>query len=173
MLYIKKKHAKLLKCTYIEDKSMWEADLLLDQTFILIDSSVAPEIFLKVLECKRLLASGEARTASEAAKLCGISRSAFYKYRDFVHSYSKSAGMNIMTICATLIDKAGVLSSLLLAFYNAGANILTVNQNIPIDGVALITISARIDHLSMGEEEFLQNLRALDGIEKVQRIAGA
>ena len=110
-----------------------------EHKFILLESSVVPDVFIKVLEAKRLLAEGEAKSATQAAKTAGISRSAFYKYKDSVFSYGKGSGGSILTVSATLKDRAGVLSGLLLEFYKAGANILTVNQNIPTGGAPVPT----------------------------------
>lgn len=102
-----------------------------DPRFLLVDESVLPEVFAKVVEAKDLLRSGRASTAAQAARLAGISRTAFYKYRDAVFSYDAGKSGGIVTVHLILQDNPGVLSALLAAFADAGANILTVNQNIP------------------------------------------
>ena len=113
-----------------------------DPRFLLVDESVLPEGFAKVVEAKDLLRSGRASTAAQAARLAGISRTAFYKYRDAVFSYDAGKSGGIVTVHLILQDNPGVLSALLAAFADAGANILTVNQNIPAGGVASVSISA-------------------------------
>ena len=49
--------------------------------YLLVDMSVLPEVYVKVIEAKGYLQSGEAANASQAAKMAGISRSAYYKYK--------------------------------------------------------------------------------------------
>ena len=98
-----------------------------DPRFLLVDESVLPEVFAKVVEAKDLLRSGRASTAAQAARLAGISRTAFYKYRDAVFSYDAGKSGGIVTVHLILQDNPGVLSALLAAFADAGANILTVN----------------------------------------------
>lgn len=143
-----------------------------NSNLLLIDPTVLPEVFRRVVDAKRLLASGEAKTASEAARMAGISRSAFYKYKDSVFSFSERAGGRIITIHAVLRDKAGVLSTLISTLYRQGANILTVNQNIPVGGAALVSISIRTDMLKAGVAELIGILRQIDGVLSIDQILG-
>ena len=106
----------------------------------------------------------------QAARLAGISRTAFYKYRDAVFSYDAGKSGGIVTVHLILQDNPGVLSALLAAFADAGANILTVNQNIPVDGVAIVSISARIGNASCSRLEILEMLGNLDGIVEAKTI---
>lgn len=138
---------------------------------LLVDASVLPEVFEKVLLAKRLLASGEAGSASEAARRAGLSRSAFYKYKDTVFPYDDGAG-RILTVHFVLSDRPGVLSCVLTAFADAGANVLTVNQNIPADGTATVSISARTDRMTMAADRFIQQLSALTGVRKISGVSG-
>ena len=139
---------------------------------LLVDASVLPDVFEKVLYAKRLLASGEADSASEAARMAGLSRSAFYKYKNMVFPYDADSGGHILTVHFVLSDRPGVLSSVLAAFAQAGANVLTVNQNIPADGAASVSISARTDRLQMPPEQFLQQLKLVSGVRRISRIGG-
>ncbi|HBT65344.1 MAG TPA: ACT domain-containing protein [Ruminococcaceae bacterium] len=138
---------------------------------MLIDAAVLPEIFVRVLDAKEMLASGKAATAAQAARSAGISRSAFYKYKDAVFPYDTQEAGKIMTVHAELSDQPGILSGVLSAFAAAGANILTVNQNIPTEGKALVSISARIDRLTVPIEEFIRALSVTAGVERVSRVA--
>ena len=138
--------------------------------FLLVDSKVLPEVFLKVTQAKMLLAQGKAKNASQAAQLAGISRSAFYKYKDFVHLYDERMHEGIMTLSVTLEDQPGVLSSLLGELYRAGANVLTVNQNIPVDGVALVSISVRTNAQSKSRSEILNLLQNMEGVVEAKAI---
>ena len=138
--------------------------------FLLVDSKVLPDVFYKVVYAKRLLAKGKARSSSEAAKMADISRSAFYKYKDCVFPYESKMGDSIATFSATLEDEPGVLASLIAELYRVGANILTVNQNIPVDGVAPVTISCRTMGVVMGDEELIAVLRSIPGVVEVRKL---
>ena len=137
------------------------------------DAAILPEVFGKVLQAKEYLQSGQAETAAQAARLAGISRSAFYKYKDAVFSYEPERTGHILTVHFILKDNPGVLSSLLSAFAQAGANILTVNQNIPAGGTASVSISARTDRLTTSVGGFVQSLAHIPGVERISRISGA
>lgn len=139
---------------------------------LLVDSGAVPEVFVRVVEAKRYLQSGEADTAAEAARMAGISRSAYYKYKEAVFPYDEERTGHILTVHLLLRDRPGMLSSVLTAFAEAGANILTVNQNIPAGGTAPVSISARTDRMALPAEDFIRRLRALDGVRRIERISG-
>lgn len=140
-------------------------------TWVLADARVLPEVFTRVLTAKGLLASGQAETSAEAARLAGLSRSAFYKYKDAVFPYDEDKQGRILTVHFLLQDRPGVLSAVLTAFADAGANILTVNQNIPAAGRAAVSVSARTDRLQMTIDQFVDKLRGMQGVEKITRVA--
>ena len=94
--------------------------------FYLVSSEALPEIFIKVAEAKRMLQSGEVRTAGDAARAVGISRSAFYKYRDAVRPFNDMKTGRIITFYTMLKNNPGVLSDVLSIFAGSGANILTI-----------------------------------------------
>ena len=122
--------------------------------FIVVDSEVLPEVISKVLEVKKLLANKEEKSSASACKRVGVSRSAYYKYRNSVYSYEEKLMQKIITLSVLLKDEPGVLSSVLVSLHSLHANILTVNQSIPVDGVATVTISSRLNNGS-------QSLKAL------------
>ena len=105
-------------------------------------ANALPEIFVKVAEAKRMMQTGEADTVGAATKQAGISRSAFYKYKDAVQPFNDMKAEHIITFYCMLKDNTGVLSSVLSVFATSGANILTINQSIPTNGCAAVTISA-------------------------------
>ena len=138
---------------------------------LVVDARVLPDVFERVLTAKRLLATGEVTSASEAARQAGISRTAFYKYRDMVFPYDVSAAAgDLVTIHFLLNDRPGVLSALLTAFAEAGANILTVNQNIPVGGAASVSVTARCDRLGVSSEGLLLKLSGVAGVKRILRI---
>ena len=134
---------------------------------ILVEARLLPAVFEKTLYAKELLASGKVRTAAEAARRAGLSRSAFYKYKDAVYPDPEQSGQRLLTVHTQLYDRPGALSELLTAFAEAGANVLTVNQNIPAGGVAAVSVSAHIDRLTVPDRRFLENLRSLPAVERV------
>lgn len=138
---------------------------------VLVDSSVLPEVIIKVIEVKKLLANKEEKSSAAACKKVGISRSAFYKYKDSIFSYDKELTNKIITIYAELKDEPGVLSSVLVSLHLLNANILTVNQTIPIDGVAAITISLRLNG-SMDEIYTIKsNISQVNGVVGVKILS--
>ena len=140
--------------------------------YYLVESGVLPEVFIKVTEARELLETGEVRTVAEAVERVGISRSAFYKYKDSVMPFRDMRQGSIVTFNALLRDKKGVLSSLLAIFADSGANILTINQSIPTNGTALVTISAITENMTIGMDELLSATRALYGVIRFDALAG-
>ncbi|HHW46523.1 MAG TPA: ACT domain-containing protein [Clostridiales bacterium] len=143
-----------------------------DSKFLLVKADVLPDVYLKVLKAKQLLSSGRAKNASEAAKISGISRSTFYKYKDSVFSYKEKTSDRVITIHAVLKDKPGVLSAVMSKLYKSGANILTINQNIPIDNLASVSISIRTELLKTDVEELINSIRLVDGVVSINQVMG-
>ena len=142
-----------------------------ERRFLLVDSSALPDVFLKVLQAKELLASGSVSNISTAARQAGISRSAFYKYRDCISPFQNMMAGRIITFQMVLKDKAGVLSSILSIFANCGANILTINQSIPTNGCAAVTISAETSEMQESIEEMMARALALEGVVRFDILA--
>ena len=140
--------------------------------YFIVDSSALPEIFRKVAETKRMLETGETDKVNVATKAVGISRSAFYKYRDCISPFQNMMAGRIITFQMVLKDKAGVLSSILSIFANCGANILTINQSIPTNGCAAVTISAETSEMEQNLEELLAAAAAVEGVLKFEILAG-
>ena len=139
-------------------------------SFLLIDESVLPEVYQKVIRVNQLLETGEASNTSEAVKMAGISRSVYYKYKNAVFPYTKKETGSIMQV--VLNDKPGVLVNLLTVFYKANANILTINQNIPVKGKAFVSVSARSENMSIEIDELLKRLFEVQGVIKIDSIVG-
>ena len=104
-----------------------------EDRYLLINPRVLPPVFENVIRAKELLSLGKATSAAQAAKMAGISRSAFYKYKDFVFKYS-AGNVSTINLSAVLSDRAGVFSALTAALYKCGANIITLNQGLPENG---------------------------------------
>jgi len=140
--------------------------------YYIVHESALPRGLKQVCEARALLISGKAKNITEAVKVVGISRSEYYKYRDCVELYTREFQDNIITLQAVLTDRAGVLSSFLNAVARAGGNVLTVNQNIPIDGAAGITLSVNTVEMRVKIETLMKRLLALDGVQSAQILQG-
>ena len=139
--------------------------------YYIIESSALPEVFLKVAEAKRLLDTGEAATVNDAARRTGISRSAFYKYRDSILPFQNLMAGRIITFQLMLHDEPGVLSTILTIFAQCGANILTINQTIPTNGCAGVTVTAETSEMHESLEEMMTEITAADGVLKFEILA--
>lgn len=140
--------------------------------YYLVEGDALPEVFIRVTEAKELLDTGEVQTVAEAAARVGISRSAFYKYKNAVMPFQDLGRGRIVTFQMMLRDHLGVLSAVLGLFAGTGANILTINQGIPTSGTAPVTITADTANLETSSEELLEKIEALDGVIRVSVAAG-
>ncbi len=140
--------------------------------YYIVEASALPEIFLKVVETKRLLSTGEASTVNEATQMTGISRSAFYKYRDAVLPFQNMMTGRILTFQLLLHDEPGLLSSILEVFAGANANIITINSIVPTNGTAVVTISAETQDLTIPLESLMNTLTETRGVLKAEVLAG-
>lgn len=144
----------------------------MEHRLIVVDASVLPDVISKVLKVKELIANKEEKSSASACKRVGISRSAYYKYKDCVFSYEDKLTQRIMNLHAVLQDKAGVLSNVLSALYDLDANILTVNQNIPVDSVATVNFSIRLCGELQSPVLLKQQLMQIDGVVDIKILSG-
>ena len=140
--------------------------------YYIVEASALPEVFVKVAEAKRLLQTGQATTVNDATQMTGISRSAFYKYRDSVLPFQNMMTGRIITFQFLMQDQKGLLSSLLSIFAEHKANIQTINSIVPTNGSAVVTISAETIDLTLPIEELLHEVTQLPGIIKAEVLAG-
>ena len=131
---------------------------------IVVDAMILPDVFTKVLDVKKLMAQKGEKSFASARKRVGISRSAYYKYKDSVFSYEELFNRRIVNLYLLLSDSPGVLSSVLVFLHGLDANILTVNQSIPVDGAAAVNISLRLADASPDELISLNSITELDGV---------
>lgn len=140
--------------------------------YYIVEASALPDVFLKVAEAKRLLATGQAATVNDATRMTDISRSAFYKYRDAVQPFQRTHVNRVITFQFILQDEPGVLSAILTTFAQEKANLLTVNSITPSNGCALVTISAETTDMNISLEELLHVLSSTPGVIKAEVLAG-
>lgn len=138
---------------------------------IVADSRILPEVFTKVLEVKKLMAQKGEKSFASACKRVGISRSAYYKYKDYIFPYEELFTRRIVNLYLLLNDSPGVLSSVLVFLHDLNANILTVNQSIPVDGAAAVNISLRLIDESEEEIASLNSISELEGVLEVKILS--
>lgn len=139
----------------------------MEKRFLLVDASVLPDVFLKVLQAKELLANGNARNVSAAAKIADISRSAFYKYKDCVFDAENSR--EVFTINAVLRDETGALQLLLAGISEVGASVVTINQAKPENGAAQVSVAIRTGNMTMSLEELVDRLSRQRAVVEIRR----
>ena len=144
----------------------------MENKFLMVNMNILPAVFSGVIKAKEYLASGEAATAAQAAKMAGISRSAFYKYKDSVFEIGAGSVGRIFNINAVLKDKVGVLSSLISCLYQSGMNIITINQGIPVNGAAQVSVSVKTDESEADIDNLIARLSALEGVASVGLVLG-
>ena len=140
--------------------------------YYLVAAEALPEIFIKVAEAKRMMQIGEVDTVGEATSRVGISRSAFYKYKDAVQPFTDMKSGHIITFYTMLKNNPGVLSNVLSIFADSGANILTINQSIPTNGCAAVTISAETSEMEQSLEELIGSVSDAEGVVRFEVLAG-
>ena len=156
------------KCFPVEYKAMDKKSEL-----YIVDSRVLPEVFGKVMAVKKLIAGDEALTVQEAAARVGISRSAFYKYRDCIFPLGEDKRGHTVIFACNLYDRPGLLSNVLDIIAGEDVNILTINQTIPIGGIANVTVSVEVSRMKNDIGVLLDKLKVIDGLLSVKIIARA
>jgi len=146
---------------------MWELP-----KYLVVETKALPEIFSKVAYAKYLLESGEVGNITLAAKRAGISRSAIYKYRDAVFPYTSEMTGQVVSLYIAMRDRPGMLAQVIRTLYQNGVNILTINQNIPVDGMAAVSVSVSLDAVSGSDLDLMSALKALNDVTEVRKLVG-
>ena len=139
--------------------------------YFVLKKKAVPEVLLKVVEAKRLLDSDRAESVQEATEMVGISRSSFYKYKDDIFPFHDNAKGKTITMVIQMDDEPGVLSVLLKTIADYHANILTIHQSIPINGVASLTLSVEILPNTGDVSQMLENIEQRPGIHYLKILA--
>ncbi|MPQ44567.1 ACT domain-containing protein [Clostridium tarantellae] len=138
---------------------------------LVIDKRVLPEVFEKVINAKRLLKEGKVKEITEATRLSGISRSVYYKYKDYVFEFSETSEGRKIIFNLVLTHKKGVLSAVLNLISDKGGNILTIDQSIPINEAAYVSITMDMSTMICDINKLLKDIEEIPGITKVEFIA--
>lgn len=139
--------------------------------YFIIDKRALPDVYEKVVIAKKLLREGKVKEVTEATKIAGVSRSVYYKYKDFVFEFSESPKGQKATFNIMIIDVTGVLSSILNYISSVGGSILTINQGIPLNGYAYVSLTIDMTDLKGDISTLEKELSKLDKVEKVEFIA--
>ncbi len=139
--------------------------------YFLVKSTVLPEVFVKVMEVKRLLNAGKSRSVNEAVQKVGLSRSAYYKYKDAVMPFYETSKGKLVTLIIAVENFPGILSGIIQCVANAKGNILTINQNIPINGLADVSISMETDLMAKSIDLLLADVGKIAGVRSCRILA--
>ncbi len=140
-------------------------------TYYVIKEKAVPEVLLKVVEAKRLLESGRASSVQDAVERVDISRSSFYKYKDDIFPFHDNAKGRTITLVIQLDDEPGLLSSILRIIADGNANILTIHQSIPVNGIASLTLSIEILPQTTDANRIMEAIEARDGVHYLKILA--
>lgn len=138
--------------------------------YYLVESSIVPEAVRKTAEAKELLVRNEVFTVNEAVSKVGISRSAYYKYKDGIFPFNAASREKIVSISFVLEHRAGILSKVLNTLADQKANVITINQSIPLQGLANVSISIETFEMISGLEEVLIILKKNEGVRKIEVV---
>ena len=139
--------------------------------YYVVKQKAIPEVLLKVVEAKKLLESGKAATIQDAVERVDISRSSFYKYKDDIFPFHDNAQGTTITLSLSIDDEPGLLSDLLKVIADFGANILTIHQSIPINGVASLSISVQVLSTTSDVSRMLEAMEEEKGVRNVKILA--
>lgn len=139
--------------------------------FLVVDKRVLPEVYEKVVDAKRLLKEGKVKDVTEAAKTVNISRSVYYKYKEAVFELAETGQGQKVTINMMIKDNKGVLSGILNYISEDGGSIITINQGIPMNKSANLSLTIDISSLGGDLKTLLEDLSKLNDVEKVEFVA--
>ncbi len=142
-----------------------------ESVFFLVESFILPEVFSKVIEVKKILSTGKIKTVNDAVKEVGISRSAYYKYKDYIFPFYETSRGKVLTLFFVVEDFSGILSSIINKIASAKANILTINQNIPINGLADVTVSIETFEMKDDMQKLMSEIEKIEGVRKCEILA--
>lgn len=138
--------------------------------FYLVAEEIMPEAMIKTVEVKDMLARGEFDTVNDAVGVVGLSRSAFYKYRDLVFLFDDEKRERLITLSLILEHRSGILSTVLNTIAQTGGNIITITQGIPLSQAAHVTTTVDIRLLNVTVDELTKKLQDLQGVRKVEIV---
>ncbi|MDI9468901.1 MAG: ACT domain-containing protein [Bacillota bacterium] len=140
-------------------------------TYYLVEARALPDVFLRVMRAKELIASGESRSVNEAVQSVGISRSAYYKYRDAILPFYETSRGSVITLVFAIENLPGVLAAITTQLAAGGANVLTIHQGLPVHGLADVSVAIETEGLTMEVGQLLAALERVAGVHSCQMLA--
>lgn len=137
-----------------------------EATYYLVREDILPEALVKTLQVKELLARGDFATVHEAAEHVGLSRSAYYKYRDGIFPLNRMERERIVTVSMDMEHRSGVLSRVLSLVASFEGNVLTIHQTIPLQGMANVVLSVELNAAMERIGEMMQTIKAVEGVRR-------
>lgn len=139
--------------------------------YYLVAEDALPRVFSKVVQAKKLIDSGDIKNVNHAVKEVGISRSVYYKYKDHVFSLSQAPDARTIALHLILEDVPGILSRITSVIAHAGANILTINQNIPVNNMANVNMTINVSNVEEDIEDLISSLHNHPGVKKLEILS--
>ena len=139
--------------------------------YYLVDKKVLPEVFIKVMEVKQRLNTGDSVSVNEAVRKTGLSRSAYYKYKDSVLPFFEATNGKKVTLLITVENFQGILSAILNVIAESRSSILTINQNIPINGLADISISIETASMFGSMDDIMSDITKIAGVRSCKILS--
>ncbi|MBE5874721.1 MAG: ACT domain-containing protein [Lachnospiraceae bacterium] len=139
--------------------------------YFVVRKKAVPEVLLKVVEAKRLLESEKVMTIQDAVDAVGISRSSFYKYKDDIFQFHDNSQGTTLTLTFQMDDEPGILSDVLKIIAEYHANILTIHQSIPINGIASLSLSIQVLQTTGDVSKMLGQVEQKQGVHHVKILA--
>lgn len=140
-------------------------------SYYVVKEKALPEVLLKVVKVNRLLDTRKAVSVQEAVDRVGISRSSYYKYKEDIFPFHDSAQGTTLNLACQMDDEPGLLSDLLKVVADFGANILTIHQTIPINGIASLSLSVQILADTGDVSQMIQEMEKRSGVHNVKVLA--
>jgi len=134
-----------------------------DKTFYIISQDILTDGMKKTLKAKELLENNQASTISQATQMVGLSRPSFYRYKDNIYKTMPKLS-NIVSIYLFILDHSGVLSNVLNTISHSNANILTINQEIPLGQNARVSLYIKTKHMNIEIHHLINQLNSLEGV---------
>ncbi len=144
---------------------------MMNSKYLLVDKRILPSYYEKVIEARTLLTSGKIKDVSEAVKAVGISRSTYYKYKDYIFTTNSDTEGRKAIISFTLAHKTGILSEVLGKLSERGANILTITQNLPINSKAHVILTIDVSSLNTELDSILKEINSIDKVSGTKLIS--
>ena len=141
------------------------------ENYLIVHKSILPDYYEKVLQARKLMDSGKVREVRQAVKQVGISRSTYYKYKDYIFEPSDAAGERKAVLSMMLDHTPGVLSALLRVISESGASVLTITQSLPIHDMASVTLSLDLSGMTVSMAEMIGTLEKTPGVDNLRLLA--